>query len=438
MRTWRGLKALLHDAVDATAELVREGNDSTARTVLRATDLIPGLKAPARAVDEVRRVSTSTVLGTIKGLNRVVETVSNYGLDRALADKAEPGEMKAVAMRSDAPGGLPWAGDAALALVNAAVGDHLHGKANDLDLGMTFRVGDRYVPLTTGAPYPREDGGPEPSPKVVLFVHGLGTTEWSWCLEAQAYHGDPSASFGSLLERDLGYSPIFLRYNTGRHISDNGRLLAAQLEQLVAVYPVPIEELVLVGHSMGGLVVRSACHYAAQQQLGWLASLRRVFCLGAPHRGAPLARFGHLLADVLGSIDLPGTRIPARILDKRSAGIQDLQNGAVVDEDWLIPAQDVLTQVPTVDDSWPDSRSDRLAHVVYHFVSATVTRDPQHPLGRLMGDLLVQTPSASGPDVRTHSFLIDTQHYGGVMHHQLQNHPAVYEQIRAACESESG
>jgi hypothetical protein len=50
---------------------------------------------------------------------------------------------------------------------------------------------------------------------------------------------------------------------------------------------------------MGGLVIRSACHLAAQQGLDWLRGCALVF-LGTPHHGAPLERGGHLVDRLLG------------------------------------------------------------------------------------------------------------------------------------------
>lgn len=428
----RGLKALVHDAVELTTELVADGFESTARNVKRVTDRIEPLAGPVQALDVLRQASTAGVLGTVRAVNRTVQVVSDLGLDLAErlnpapepagAEAADPGEP-ALPMRSDALDSAAWMGDAALGLVNAAVGDHLHQRDNGLGLQMRFRLRDHYVPLTPAA---LSRVQPAAGPKVVLFVHGLGTTEWSWCLAAAAYHGDPATSFGTLLERDLGYTPLWLRYNTGRHISENGRQLAVELERLVAAYPVPIEELVLVGHSMGGLVVRSACHYASEQGLGWLALLRRVFCLGSPHRGAPLAKLGQVLASVLKAIDLPGTRIPGRLLAGRSAGIKDLRHGALLDADWAGRDPDALS------DPEPAAVA-LLPEVAYYFVSATVTADPDHPLGQLVGDLLVRLPSSAGPQTRAGTFAIETRRFGGVMHHQLQNHPAVYELLRAAC-----
>jgi pimeloyl-ACP methyl ester carboxylesterase len=345
------------------------------------------------------------------------------GLD--VVERARPAELPAlvpaVPMRSDALTSAAWVEDAAVALVNAAIGDTLGRRGNGLDEGMLLRAGDHYV-----APEDVRMALSRPARRTVLFVHGLGTTEWSWCLEAHAYHGDPGATFGSLLERDLGVTPLWVRYNTGRHISENGRALAALLERLVPAYPGGLEELVLVGHSMGGLVIRSACHQASEQRMGWLGALRRVFCLGSPHRGAPLEKAGNVLTGVLGAIDHPATLIPARLLRARSSGIKDLRHGSLVDADWLGRDPDALL------DDGARAAVPLLSEVAYHFVSSTVTEDPEHPLGQLVGDLLVRVPSASGPVVSEGHFAIDTRRFGGVLHHHLQNHPAVYEVIRDA------
>ena len=422
MRRWRAFKALVHEGVDATLELVREGHESTSRVVLRVTDEIEPLRKPVRAVDDVRRLGTNAVLGTIRLVNRTVEVVTDAGLDLATKPDAEHTPETLLPMRSDVAGSLAWLGDAAIGALNAAVGNHLESSDNGLDLDMHFRVGDTYVELDADAV---SAAIPDPTPKIALFLHGLGATEWSWLLHAEAYHGDVTSCFGTLLHRDLDFTPVFLRYNTGRHVSENGRRLAELLERFVAAYPVPIEDLTLIGHSMGGLVARSACHYAEQDGLDWPARVPRVFYLGSPHRGAPLAKFGDVLADVLTSIDLPATRITGLVIDGRSHGVKDLRHGGLIDEEWLSPH-------PVADrDELP------VPHAKHVFVSATVTEDATHPIGQLIGDLLVRVPSAAGPEVHHEAFTIDTRTYGRILHHQLQNHPAVYEQVRAIC-AESG
>jgi triacylglycerol lipase len=436
VRRWRGLKALAHDAVDDTTRLVFEGHESTARTVMAVLGAIEPLAGPARLVDDVRRLATQGVLGTVRAVNRAVEVVTDVGLDAAehaarMRGERLDEELPAVPLRSDAMGSMRWLGDAALGVVNGAIGDRLHARDNGLDLGMSVRGAEGgYLSLEPGSLQPGELAGaiPEASPRVALFVHGLMATEWSWWLESEAYHGEAGASFGTLLARDLGYTPVWARYNTGRHVSENGRLLARTIARLVDAWPVPVEELLLVGHSMGGLVVRSACHYAEAEDLPWTSRVRRVFCLGSPHHGAPLERFGRVATAVLGAIDTPHTRIPARLLAARSAGIKDLCHGRLVDEDWLGQDLDAVRQAAA-------REIPLLEHAAYHFLSATLTTDTEHPLGHLLGDLLVLVPSASGARLTHRTFPIETRRFGGVMHHQLQNHPAVYAQLRAACEA---
>jgi pimeloyl-ACP methyl ester carboxylesterase len=125
---------------------------------------------------------------------------------------------------------------------------------------------------------------------------------------------------------------VDVRYNTGRHVSENGRSLADLLEALVAAWPVAVERIALVGHSMGGLVARSACHQAAERSDAWVGRVRHVVSLGTPHTGAPLAQAVHVAAAGLATV--PETRAFSAFLRRRSAGIRDLRDGSLVDEDW--------------------------------------------------------------------------------------------------------
>jgi pimeloyl-ACP methyl ester carboxylesterase len=414
----RGYKAIVHDAVDFTVDMVEQGHESVARAAMRIAGLLAPIAPTARLVNELRRTSTARAFDAIRATNRLVERLTDAGLDAALAVHLLPFLEKGdapVPMRSDAIGSAAWISDAVIGALNGAVGDYLHREKNHLAIPFGL------------FPLPPQSGGRdgEGLAKLAVFVHGLGATDWSWCWDAAAYHGDAALNFGTLLQRDLGVTPVYARYNTGRRVFENGKLLAERLEELVQGHT---DEIILVGHSMGGLVVRSACHYANQAGHAWARRVSRVFCLGAPHQGAPLEKLGHLLTVVLGSIDHPGTRIPAEILRRRSAGMRDLRHGTIVDDAWLAHDPDALRnprerEVPLLDG------------VAYYFVSATVTRDRDHPLGRLIGDVLVRVGSASGPAGPARAFRIETQCFGGVVHHQLQNHPDVYALLRRACES---
>ena len=135
-----------------------------------------------------------------------------------------------------------------------------------------------------------------------------------------------------------------------------------------------------------------ACHDADRRGLAWVRALRHVVCLASPHHGAPLAKGVHLAAEALARV--PETRAFARILDLRSAGVRDLRHGSV-------------EEIPFV------------AGATYYAVSATVTRDPAHPFGRIVGDLLVRHESASGrgPRGRRVPFEVRHGHHAGGLHH---------------------
>jgi hypothetical protein len=150
--------------------------------------------------------------------------------------------------------------------VNGIYGNHLRSRGNELSLAMEIRRRGAEVVVTADGlarAYPQATG------RVVAFVHGLCGTEATWRLPARGGDRSDRRTYGRRLEQELGFSSVWLRYNTGLHISENGRELARLLDELVSSWPVEVQELVLVGHSMGGLVARSACHYAEREGRAW-------------------------------------------------------------------------------------------------------------------------------------------------------------------------
>ncbi|MGZ6671259.1 MAG: esterase/lipase family protein [Solirubrobacteraceae bacterium] len=343
-----------------------------------------------------------------------------YGGVRTALAAVPRGAGSAVARSADDEGpalAQSPRGSLALAALNAYVGDALHADDSPLALAMTVHHRGKELPLEPAA---LAAAVPDAGARVAVFVHGLGETHASWRLRADAQR----PGYGACLRRDLGHTPLELRYNTGLHVSDNGRALAALLQELHEAWPVAIEEVVIVGHSMGGLVARSACHYGSVADHAWTSAVRHVFCLGSPHLGAPLEKGVNALGWALGRV--PETRPLANLLGVRSAGIKDLRYGACVDEDWCdCDPDELLTDrchdVPLL----PGAR--------FYFVAATLSGRPGDPLGALLGDLLVRVPSASGAGRRRKvGFAIeDGHHVGGLTHFDLLNHPAVYHQIRA-------
>lgn len=412
MATWRGIKSLVHDTVDVTVELVREGHVSASRSIHRVADHGGEIGSAVKGIEDVRLSATSTILDGIQLINRAVEKVMDYGLDLAIEPAQEDPSIP-IEMSSKVQGSGRWFADAALGLLNVAVGDHLDTKDNALALDMRMRHLDGYLSLSRES---LREQLVDATGHIAIFVHGAGTTEWSWCLGAERYYGDPKTNFGKLLAQDAKMTPLFVRYNTGRHISDNGLRLAQMLEQLLSEYPVEVQSISLFGHSMGGLVVRSACLQAERAGLSWTEHVKRIFYLGSPQKGAPLARFGHALTNTLWTIDLPATRIISKVLDGRSEGLKDLRFGALEPDQWHAESVRTHDEVP-------------LQSAQHVFISATVTQDPNHPVGQMIGDLLVQVPSALGPAPTSTHFPIESFHHGGVLHHELQTHPAVYAQI---------
>jgi triacylglycerol lipase len=284
----------------------------------------------------------------------------------------------------------PGRRDEALAVVNGFFGDRLADQGSTLAIPMTVRSGTEVLSIDRDS---LARALPQATGRIALLVHGLMSTESVW-----DFPGDPDTTYGSLLARDHGITPVSLRYNTGRHISVNGREFARLLHYLVAAWPVPVSDITLIGHSMGGLVIRSACHYAfttrpwhgfARFRRSWTSKTRRVVLIGVPNTGAPLEVFVSLTSAALWSLPIPATHLVGLGLDARSAGIKDLKFGAITDEDWL--DQDL------------DARDGPVAHHVamlkraaYLIIAGGLTADPAHPLARVFGDALVTASSASG------------------------------------------
>jgi pimeloyl-ACP methyl ester carboxylesterase len=323
-----------------------------------------------------------------------------YGGLRAGASAV--GRTAEVVVGDRAPISVAPLGAGVLAAIDGLIGDVLESERPALAMPMSIRAGGRAV-----APADI----PDPGPRVAVFLHGLMETEFSWGREP---YGD----------RLPGWTPVYVRYNTGRHISDNGASLDELLDELAAQWPVRLERIALVGHSMGGLVARSAAHRASLRDAAWVRHVTHLVSLGTPHLGAPLEQSVHYLSAALSA--LPETRPFGTFFRRRSSGIRDLRQGSLVDADWRDCDRDALRaraceEVPLLDGA------------THCFVSATLTRDPGHPVGRVLGDCLVLVPSASGRG-RTRRLGFrdeDGIHIGGASHFALLRHPQVYEQLRA-------
>lgn len=426
MRRVKGLTNLLFDTVEHVTNLVERTHASTASRVFRS---VPATEATATATNTVQAVhdlTSGSVYRAIHGINLGVRTLVNVGIDWRLGNtpQARPGEASELPRNSDAKTARDNGAfiDRAESTLNALFGDYLHDRQNGLDLGLSLRHKGKELPVKRRI---LEENIPGGTGKIVLFIHGLFGTEWAWRGSGPESSGDLDVGFGSLLKKELGYTPLYLRYNTGRHVSENGQLLSALLSQLVDEYPHKVKEIVLVGHSMGGLLARSAAYYGGKQKAAWLGRLRHIVCLGTPNLGAPLEKGINLMSSVLSAVNTAGTRVPAEILNARSAGVKDLRFGYTVGGEW---------KGRDPDDLLDDNRHDvpPVDGVDYHFIAATVTRNPRHPIGTLIGDLVVRLPSAAGRSriSARHMPFGSKQVLSGINHLRLTNDPQVYRAIK--------
>jgi pimeloyl-ACP methyl ester carboxylesterase len=310
----RGVSKLLFNAVHEVTHVV----ESMHLNISRVPFILGQPKiGPARGI-------TGFVYRSIRAINGSVE----WGLDALLEKFAQPSPKASSLEHSSA-----------IAILNGVLGDYLEATKNPLAIQMRFYRQGRPIPLMDDSIYPPSVCDHESlidnekivadekrlyDEKLMIFLHGLCANDLAW--------KNPSGIQPETMAAELGFTPVFLRYNSGRHISTNGREFAIQLEHLINQWPVTPKEIVLVGYSMGGLISRSACYYAEQNAYHWRQLLTRLYCVASPHHGSYLERGGYWLQRAISMS--PYSYPLSRLTAIRSAGITDLRHGNVLDEDW--------------------------------------------------------------------------------------------------------
>jgi pimeloyl-ACP methyl ester carboxylesterase len=304
----RGMAQLATQATLGVADMVEGVHQSVWRT----------LGAPGGAVPGQTRGLTGLIY---KGVRGVTQRIGD-GLG-AVLNRLQPLLESLQVPEPETPQRA-----AVIAALNGVLGDHLLASNNPLATPMALRYQGEALSWPIPAPLPGATG------KVLLLIHGLCMNDLQWCSQGRVREGAQRLvqDHGAVLAAALGYTPLYLRYNSGLHTSVNGHELAALLEQWVAHWPTPVEELTVVAHSMGGLLIRSAVYSAQQQALRWPGILKNIVFLGTPHHGAPLERAGNWIDVVLSGT--PYTAPFAKLGQLRSAGITDLRYGHVQDLDW--------------------------------------------------------------------------------------------------------
>jgi pimeloyl-ACP methyl ester carboxylesterase len=382
--------ALALDNVDRLiVGTIREMHQAVATRAFRATRVVGG-----QVPESLHDAAVTSIYGAISGFLRI-----SSGSIRALASRGIGRPVESTRR-----------GRRIVSAVNGLIGDELRMLDDPQAIVMAVRKAGADVPATGWQVAEAFRGG---SSHLVVFLHGLCEDDESWSLGERVR----GSTYASRLQADTDGTPVMIRYNTGLHVSENGKHLDVLLQQLTEAWPVDVTRITLVGHSMGGLVARAATNHATASGQTWHHLVRDVVCLGTPHTGAALEKVAHVGSRLLRF--WPESTPFSGILESRSAGIVDLRHGYITRDEW--EGQDLTAQ-------WGLDRiaAAPLPHAEYHFVASTLGASKRHPLSSVLGDLLVHFSSATGvgrtgPVVEGARF----EYIPSAHHFALLNHPRI-------------
>jgi len=386
----QGASRLAVEAVTAVTDLV----EAMHQTITRRPD---SQGQPTRAA---MNGIPALVYGSVRGVTRLV----GAAIDTAVAPLVPLLAANHLSRRREAM----------LAALNGVLGDHLESTGNPLAIPMRMRRDGHPLVIERGA---LAGALPQATGRLLVLAHGICMNDLQWEREGHDH--------GAALARDLGFTPVYIHYNSGLHISTNGQAFSGALEALIREWPVPLEELVILGHSMGGLVARSACHYGRLAGHRWPGHLRALVFLGTPHHGSPLERAGNWVDAALGAS--PYSAPLARVGKIRSAGVTDLRFGNLVDEDWK--GEDRFAR--TGDRRHPVPLPEGVA---CYAVAAKTKPEAGGTGGLSPGDGLVPLDSALGRHRKPELALDFPEHrrhiVSGAGHFDLLCRPEVYARVR--------
>ena len=274
---------------------------------------------------------------------------------------------------------------------NALWGDELHDR----------RPADAGVQTAIVEVLRAEESGSAGPKRPAVLLHGLGETETVW-------------HEAGVVDRLLaaGHPVALVRYNTGRSVAASGLELADAIDRAGSTLASPA----LVGFSMGGLVARAALGSARGASLAWTDGVEQpaIITIGAPHLGSPIEKGVEWASRALAST--PYSRPLADFVGRRSAGIQDLRHGA---HEPAASLEDTASARDTA------SAKDIGADDEIATIAGTVMENPDGPLGRLLGDLVVRPASASAVEGAKQVV------FGGVHHSGLLRDERVQTQLVA-------
>ena len=381
----QGISKLTIDAVKGTAQVV----ESLHSTISQYTSILGDPENNTK--DKKTKGLTGMIYKSINGVTHLLGEGINAILNKSSNMHGNyTGEHKLSATR-----------EAVAAAMNGVLGDHFEKGKNPLAINMSFRINGQSLDKSQ-----LQEFFDNAQNDVTLLIHGLCMNDLQWTREGHNH--------GKMLSEELGHTIVYLHYNTGLHVSENGRQLAQLLNELKLM---PNLKLNIIAHSMGGLVARSACYYAKENKHSWLSMLKKIVFIGTPHHGAILAKGGHW-ADVLLQIS-PYSAPFAKITKVRSSGLTDLRHGYIIDEDWQDTECRNLTPLP--------------ANVQCYAIATTTSDKESSKLANaVVGDGLVTLNSALGIHKEYNLFIPKAKQWIGreIGHIQLLSDIAVYQVIK--------
>ena len=371
-------------AVQETTLCVKEMHGAIADKSFDVLRRIPLLCWPVQLVQVVHDAISAGVYATIHhGSGGILEAAAI--LERQRLSPGKPPGRFASGLHS---------------ALNGAFGDHLAASNNLLAIDMAIRLHGNIVPLNADA---LRSAFPKADRRLCVFVHGLGCDEHCWeCADRNEPAAACERHFGHQVQAEFACTPLYLRYNTGLPIAENCAQLAVLLEDLLTAWPQPASELLIIGHSMGGLIALGACDQAMAAGMQWPQSTRMLICLGSPHLGSPLERLGQLATTTLKLTAV--TRPLGNIAATRSQGIKDLHRG------------------PGAPQTLPEPHT-----IAFRFLGASLAENVEHPISEFLGDGLVPLSSAITHEIEGD---VESAKIGKLGHLGLLNDTRVYRQIR--------
>lgn len=294
--------------------------------------------------------------------------------------------------------------DHGMGILNGIIGDYLHHKGNPLATTMGFYHQGQALKLT------RENlhnSLGKPGRTLCVLIHGLTNTESIW-----DFKHAPQENYGTQIKQDFNFTPMYVRYNSGLAVHMNGQLLTELLESLHQIYPEQLDEIILIGFSMGGLLIRSANHFATQNpdKYSWASKVKRCFYIGTPHQGAALEHLGYWTTRATRAVPKEYINAIGDLLAVRSKGIQDMRHGNIVAE-----GEEAMQFSPSQQ---------------HHFISGSLIGNDNTIMQRLLGDGLVNDHSATARHLLAEDIQYKSRHFEGLGHLALARSPEVYTQLK--------